>query len=180
MKTKFFELLVGALLTAGGLCVQAQPRIDNEAPDKPRWTEEEWTQHRAERMASSLMLYEKTEAKFVTLYVQYLKDLKDCRDQCRKDAPEPKRDKVREPREPLTDAEIEKRIEDRFAQQRQLLDIREKYYKDLKKILTPKQLQRIFEPAHRNMNHHRWDRARRPDVRCDHHKNHSRHRGCCW
>ena len=45
----------------------------------------------------------------------------------------------------LTDAEIEARIEKRFAQQRQMLDIREKYYKELKKILTPKQLQRIYE-----------------------------------
>ena len=41
--------------------------------------------------------------------------------------------------------EIEARIEKRFAQQRQMLDIHEKYYKELKKILTPKQLQRIYE-----------------------------------
>ena len=179
MKTKFFALLVGVLLMAGGLCVQAQSSMNNEAPDnKPRWTEEEWMQRRAERMAFSLMLDDQTEAKFITLYTQYLKDLMACRDQYREEAPKGK--EVRKPRE-LTDADIEKRIEDRFAQQRQLLDIREGYYKDFKKMLTPKQLQKIFDSVHWDVNRSRWDKNRRPDGRRDYrsHPFHH-HSGCCW
>lgn len=45
----------------------------------------------------------------------------------------------------LTDEEIEQRILDNFAQSRAILDAREQYYKEFRKILTPTQINRIFE-----------------------------------
>lgn len=45
----------------------------------------------------------------------------------------------------LTDEEIEKRILDNFAQSRAILDVREEYYKSFRKILTPSQINQIFE-----------------------------------
>lgn len=48
-------------------------------------------------------------------------------------------------REAQTDEQIEKRILDNFAQSRAILDVREQYYKEFRKILTPKQINKIFE-----------------------------------
>ena len=45
----------------------------------------------------------------------------------------------------LTDEQIEQRILDNFAQSRAILDAREQYYKEFRKILTPTQINRIFE-----------------------------------
>lgn len=144
MKTKFVTLLASALLMAGSVYVQAQPKTNEKTSDKPRLTEEELMQRRAKYMASTLMLDDKTEADFIKSYSQYLKELKDCRSQYKDKAPEPRKEKAQESRKPLTDAEIEKQIEKRFEQQRQILDIHEKYYKEFKKILTPKQLMKVF------------------------------------
>jgi len=45
----------------------------------------------------------------------------------------------------LTDEQVEKRILDNFAQSRAILDVREQYYNEFRKILTPTQINRIFE-----------------------------------
>ena len=45
----------------------------------------------------------------------------------------------------LTDEQIEQRILDNFAQSRAILDVREQYYNLFRKILTPTQINRIFE-----------------------------------
>ncbi len=45
----------------------------------------------------------------------------------------------------LTDEQVEKRILDNFAQSRAILDVREQYYKEFRKILTPTQINQIFE-----------------------------------
>lgn len=182
MRTKCMALLAGALLTAGSLCAQAQSRVNDKKADRPRWTEEEIMERRAESMAAKLMLDDKTEAEFVSLYAQYLKELKDCREHYREAVPGPKGGEVGEPRKPLTDAEIEARMERRFEKQRQLLDIHEKYYKDFKKMLTPKQLQKVFEPRRPDMNRPHWNHDRRPDAwrGGKDYRNHRHHwHGCC-
>lgn len=174
MKTRLTALLAGALLMAGSLCVQAQQKEKGEKADRPRWTEEELIQRQAERMASTLMLDDKTEADFIALYEQYLTDMKNCRDQYREEVAKPER----KDNSPLTDEEIVERIEKRFDQQRQLLDIREKYYKDFKKMLTPKQLLRVFDEKRPAIDHHRrWapnpGKNARRDARRDYRY------GCC-
>lgn len=45
----------------------------------------------------------------------------------------------------LSDEQVEKRILDNFAQSRAILDVREEYYKSFRKILTPTQINQIFE-----------------------------------
>lgn len=40
---------------------------------------------------------------------------------------------------------MEKAIKDRFAQSRKILDIREKYYNEFRKILSPKQIMKIYQ-----------------------------------
>ena len=55
----------------------------------------------------------------------------------------------------LTDEQVEKRIQDNFAQSRAILDVREQYYKEFRKILTPSQINKIFED----------EKARRAEMR---------------
>lgn len=45
----------------------------------------------------------------------------------------------------LTDEQIEQRILDNFAQSRAILDVREQYYKEFRKVLTASQINQIFE-----------------------------------
>lgn len=45
----------------------------------------------------------------------------------------------------LTDEQIEQRILDNFAQSRAILDVREQYYQEFRKFLTPSQINQIFE-----------------------------------
>jgi hypothetical protein len=45
----------------------------------------------------------------------------------------------------LTDAEVEKRVKDRIACMREEADVQEKYYKELRSILTPLQIVRVLD-----------------------------------
>jgi len=45
----------------------------------------------------------------------------------------------------LTDEEVEKRILDNFTQSRAILDVREHYYMEFRKFLSPTQINQIFE-----------------------------------
>lgn len=56
------------------------------------------------------------------------------------------------PKPALTDAEIAKQIKDQFAQSRKLLDIREKYYTEFSKVLSQKQVTRIYQMEKSNAN----------------------------
>ena len=55
-----------------------------------------------------------------------------------------------EPKPLLTDAEVEQQIKGRFAQSRRILDVREKYYNEFRKILSPKQIMKIYQTEQNN------------------------------
>ena len=55
-----------------------------------------------------------------------------------------------------TDAEVEQAIKARFAQSRKILDIREEYYNEFRKFLSPKQIQKMY-----NMEKHNGDKFRK-------------------
>jgi len=55
----------------------------------------------------------------------------------------------------LTEDQVEQRILDNFAQSRAILDVREQYYKQFRQILTPSQINKIFED----------EKARRAQIR---------------
>ena len=52
----------------------------------------------------------------------------------------------------LTDAEVEQQIKGRFAQSRKILDVREKYYNEFRKILSSKQIMKIYQTEKSNAN----------------------------
>ena len=47
-------------------------------------------------------------------------------------------------RKQLTDADIEKRILDGFTRSKKILEIRERYYKEFRSFLTPRQIEKIY------------------------------------
>ena len=55
-----------------------------------------------------------------------------------------------QPKPVLTDAEVERQIKGRFAQSRKILDVREKYYDEFRKILSPKQIMKIYRTEQNN------------------------------
>ena len=51
----------------------------------------------------------------------------------------------------MTDDEIAKSIEEQFAHGRKMLDVKEKYYKEFKKVLNIRQIQKIYKLERSNM-----------------------------
>lgn len=96
---------------------------------------------------AAFSLNEQQTQQFGSLYKAYSKKMKAIHQLYRSERPA-------EGTEP-TDEQIEQRILDNFAQSRAILDVREQYYKEFRKILTPKQINRIFED----------EKARRAQIR---------------
>ena len=48
-------------------------------------------------------------------------------------------------RKDMTDEQVEQSIKAQFAHSRKAIDIREKYYGEFRKILNPRQIQRVYE-----------------------------------
>ena len=82
-------------------------------------------------------LNEEQAQQFATLYKAYNKQMRAIHDQYRH---ERTAEGVT-----MTDEQVEKRILDNFAQSRAILDVREEYYKEFRKILTPSQINQIYE-----------------------------------
>ena len=82
-------------------------------------------------------LNEEQAQQFGTLYKAYNKQMRAIHDQYRHNKPAEGTT--------LTDEQIEQRILDNFAQSRAILDVREQYYKEFRKILAPTQINQIYE-----------------------------------
>ena len=155
MKTKFIYVLLATLLI-GSQTISAQNK-DNKN-NKQRPTPEQMIQRQANRMVTTLMLDDATAAKFTPVYEKYLKDLRECRMMNRRNN---NAEATPATKPVLTDAEIEKQIKDQFAQSRKILDIREKYYNEFRKILSPKQIAKIYQTEKSNANKFRKEFDRR-------------------
>lgn len=95
------------------------------------------------RLSQSLGLDDATTARFIPLYNQYRDEMQQARKKYHRVRPE-KREDGKE-KTPLTDEQIKKNIENSFALSQSILDIRKSYYKEFLKILTPRQIQRMYE-----------------------------------
>lgn len=96
---------------------------------------------RTNRMAKRLMLDDATTAKFAPIYKEYLTELQECTKNCPNAA---NCSANGQKCAAMTDADIEKCIEQRFDMQQKKLDIRKNYYKKLKSVLNMKQMQALF------------------------------------
>ena len=138
MKKILFFMLTTALMICGTSTTQAQDAQAKKG--KQHLTEEQIISYRTGRMIQTLMLDDATAAKFTPLYSEYLKEMTNCHKMPR-DTFKRKDNAVGG----RTEAEIDQMIQSRFAQSHKMLDIREKYYGKFRKILSAKQVLKIYQ-----------------------------------
>lgn len=103
----------------------------------------------ARRIINDLGLDDKTSAKFTEVYKKYMTEMNDLRKKNMPKKPEVKPGENQGLAMP-TDADVDKMMRDKFAMGRKMLDIREKYYDEFRKFLSPKQVQKIYEQGMMN------------------------------
>ena len=153
-KIKFLGMLVVAMVMSVQV-VNAQ-----ETPKGPRkdmkMTPEKMAEFQANRLSNELGLDDVTSAKFVEVYKKYMKALGEVHMEF---ANKFKKDKANAPKDgenkkpefkPLTDAQVDQMMKDRFAISRKTLDVREKYYDEFRKFLSPKQVQKVYDQRFMN------------------------------
>lgn len=141
---KKFILTLAAVLVMGtlGMHAQEEQKNDQQKNQKQRPTEEEMLRMQGNRVANELMLDDITTSKFIPLYKNYLKELKECYKINREDKKNVQQDKAR--RREMTDADVEKMITDYFNNSRKVLDIKENYFKKFREFLSAKQIQKMY------------------------------------
>ncbi len=186
MKTKYFFIaLASAMLSMPSLMAQNNKPANNKRPDMQR-NREQMKEMQVKQVSNVLMLDDATAAKFKPVYENYLKELGEARTLGMKKK-EPNKEEARNqvkkdgPREQLTDAQIEEGIKNRFAQSRKMLDVREKYYTEFRKYLTPRQILKVYQLERNNSQKiqkefkKRMDNPnRRPEWRQDNKKNNNK------
>ena len=149
MKTKYFFVLVAAFVM-GTQVMNAQRHEQGKRPQgHRRMTIEQMTEMQANKIIGELGLDDKTAAKFTDVYKKYMMELNDLRKKNMPKKPDVKPEDGKAPAMP-TDAEVDKMMRDRFKQSRETLDIREKYYDEFRKFLSPKQVQKIYDQGQMN------------------------------
>lgn len=165
MKTKYFWMLVVAFMM-GTQVINAQADKPKGKREHKRPTLEQIIQMQSQRIVDELGLDDKTAAKFAEVYKKYMKEMDDLRKQYMPAKSDLKKDKPSMPKS-LTDAEVDKMMRDRFAQARKMLDVREKYYDEFRKFLSPKQVQKVYNQGMANKERFHKEMRRRSDMKKD-------------
>lgn len=151
MKTKYFVMMVVAVLMGTQVmnAQQAKGKGSGKHGGK-RLTMEQVVNMQAEKIVNELSLDDKTAAKFTDVYKKYMQEQNDVRKAFAKEFP--MREKVADGKggtefkmKKPTDAEVDKMMRERFKLSRKLLDVREKYYDEFRKFLSPKQVMKIYD-----------------------------------
>lgn len=123
-------------MTFAIVCMAIVPSTaQNNNAGKKQFTPEQRMERKANALSDKMMLDDATKAKFVPMYQDYLKELKET---------SPAKADIKKPCSELTEKEINERIEKRFDTKQKRLDIEKKYYKKFKTVLNARQLQQIF------------------------------------
>lgn len=152
MKTRCIVMLLATF------AIYSQSALGQE---KKRPDREKIQTMQTNQIVRSLALDDATAAKFTPVYQQYLKDLRGCRT-VTPNSPKVKDTKGQTASNP-TDAQVEKSIKDHFAQSRKILDVREKYYNEFRKILSPKQIMKIYQLEKGNAHKYQKEWKKRQD-----------------
>ena len=129
----------------------AQSENKTEKADKKQQREkrEQLAERQARYISKSLGLDDKQDERFVETYCRAQKEVWDLNTKA-SSANRKARMRVR------TDAETDKDMRERFDRSQKLLDIREKYYNEYSKFLSPKQIQRVYELEKNMRDQLRW------------------------
>ena len=152
MKAKFIYVFLTCLMIGGQFSLSAQNQVNKDK--RQRHTPEQFMERQTNQMVNTLMLDDAAAARFVPVYQNYLKELRECRMMNRRQLSSGQGTEQKgmkpQPKPVLTDAEVEQQIKGRFAQSRKILDVREKYYDEFRKILSPKQIMKIYRTEQNN------------------------------
>ena len=164
MKIKYFFVLMVACLM-GVQMVNAQPNSENRRP-RNRMNMEQVAEGQAKKFVNELGLDDKTAARFTDVYKQYMKELDDVRKEGFESMMKENRpDDAKGKRPEMTDEDIDKMMRNRFLQSRKTLDIREKYYDEFRKFLSPKQVQKIYDQGQFDQGRFQNEMNRRAGMR---------------
>lgn len=117
------------IAAACSLSVSAQ---SHEGKRDHKANPEEFAKVQANHIADELKLDEATSSQFVKIYCDCSKEIWAL-------------GKPGRGRKPATDAEAEQAINRRFDHGQKMLDIRKKYYNEYRKILTPLQIEHVYQ-----------------------------------
>lgn len=153
MKTKFIYVIWAVLLMGSQMTLSAQNSDNKERKQRP--TQQQMMQMQVDQMVKTLMLDDATAAKFTPVYEKYLKELRECRMMNHKPRTEKAKTtdaNAKKERPSMTDDEIATMLRNQFTQSRKMLDVREKYYNEFSKILSQKQILKIYQQEKMNAN----------------------------
>lgn len=164
MKTKFIYVIMAVLLMGSQMTLSAQNTDNKQKKQRP--TPEQMVQMQTKQIVNTLMLDDATAAKFTPVYEKYLKELRECRMMTHKARTEKTKAQgtdanAKKERPSMTDDEIATMLRNQFTQSRKMLDVREKYYNEFSKILSQKQILKIYQQEKMNANKFRKEFDRR-------------------
>lgn len=125
MKIRIISLLVIALTVTGSVFAQQRKGTRRNRVKA----------NRGLMMARHLMLDDRTAAEFTPIYNAYVKEIRECKKSFRGNKMKASN---------LSDSQIIERMENRFKCAEKTLKIRKSYYSKFSKILTPRQVQKVF------------------------------------
>ena len=147
------KMLSMMVLTIAMLAVSMSLSAQDNPNKKQRMSREQLAEAQAKHIAHDMALDDATTQKLVKTYCDYQKDVW---------AIGPKRN---DRKADMTDAEVEQAIKARMERSQKILDLREKYYKEYSKFLTPKQILRVYDLENQTMKRlggHRGQMGKRP------------------
>ena len=143
MKKVFRILLTTVMMVAFSVGVSAQEANAQKPSKKQRMSREQMAEMQAKHIARQLALDDATSQKFTETFSAYQKEVWALRPQGKQHGKK---------KADMTDAEVEKSIQDQFDHSQKILSLRQDYYKKYSKFLTPKQIQRVYELEKQSMN----------------------------
>ena len=172
MKTKYLVMMVVAVLM-GTQVMNAQDKSEQgKRHGRKRMTMEQMVNMQANKIIGDLGLDDKTSAKFMDVYKKYMTEMNDLRKEgmdFRMRGRIQKGDTLAKMKIQMpTDDEVDKMMRDRFKQSRKILDVREKYYDEFRKFLSPKQVQKVYEQGQENHGKFHKEMNRRAGMKHPH------------
>ena len=162
------QILILAVLVFSGVAVVAQQRPDNRRFENKG----DYCEAVCHRFSEACSLSDDDAAKFKEIYEAYYSELQSIREQYR-----PQR------RSGMSDEEVESQTKGRLERSKKIAELKEKYYGKFKEVLTPRQIERLYngkgdfrgnDRRYRDYHHGYCDYDGRGCYGGRH-----RHRGCC-
>jgi hypothetical protein len=149
-------LIIMAFLLMAGSTLTAQTK---QGPKPQKMSDEQLSRKVAARMAQCLELDAEKTAKFVPIYVDYRKELKQVWDKYTRPCA-PKAPPAANTQRP-SDKELEQMAANRFARSRATIDVEEAYYKRFLTVLSQQQYEKMLQLERMHLQRMKNEKMRR-------------------